>query len=609
MSERKNLDKLFQEKFKDFEPTTPEDSWPYIEEKLKEKKKRRVIPIWWKLSGVAAALLIGFSLSDTLFNDSEHVAPRRSEANGANGVVVRDRQNASTFRGADSVSKAKSNAVQNAATERHAIATTRKGNAVQKNAGAEASQTSVNSGIAAQETVSDHQKSNNFNKKISTRKQPKSDSRIYQKESRLVVNDDASLKSKTNNASRGNDRDDAENINKTFNNNLKLKSASANNSQIAIGTPRKTKIKSRHLKASQTVDANDPLQNASVQKNHKVDLLKSDDHDSKIASQHTGQNANLKLRTPDDQSAQPPANGKQADPILEKTTGQLAQTENKKPVKQEKKLDSAAIATVEPNALEKLLHEKENNLVAKEPHINRWQITSSVAPIYFGSTSNGSPIDSAFAGNSKTYKTNMSVRLGVNYAVNKKLTIRAGVSQVTLDYNTRDVLVYAGMQRNSLGNVDTNSQNQFLHFARKSARTSATAAGAASGETNLATDEFASELNQRMGYIEVPLELSYAVVNKKFGLNVIGGISTLFLNENKITVLSDGLITNLGEANNLSKTHFSTNVGLGARYRFYKAFQFNFEPMFKYQINTFSKDNGNFKPYFLGLYTGVSYSF
>jgi hypothetical protein len=112
-----------------------------------------------------------------------------------------------------------------------------------------------------------------------------------------------------------------------------------------------------------------------------------------------------------------------------------------------------------------------------------------------------------------------------------------------------------------------------------------------------------------MGYLEVPIELSYAIVDKKFGINVIGGVSTLFLNENKITVVSDGLITNLGEANNLNKTHFSTNVGLGMRYRFYKAFQANFEPMFKYQINTFSKGDGNFKPYFLGLYTGVSYSF
>jgi len=56
MSERKNIDKLFQEKFKDFEAEPSAEMWPRIEAKLKEKKDRKIIPFWWKLSGVAAAL-------------------------------------------------------------------------------------------------------------------------------------------------------------------------------------------------------------------------------------------------------------------------------------------------------------------------------------------------------------------------------------------------------------------------------------------------------------------------------------------------------------------------------------------------------------------------
>ena len=65
----------------------------------------------------------------------------------------------------------------------------------------------------------------------------------------------------------------------------------------------------------------------------------------------------------------------------------------------------------------------------------------------------------------------------------------------------------------------------------------------------------------------------------------------------------------LGEANNLNPIHFSSNFGLGFRYQFVKSFQVNFEPMVKYQMNTFSNDVGNFKPYFLGLYSGISYRF
>jgi hypothetical protein len=42
MNKRKNIDKLFQEKFQDFEINPPEFIWENIEEKLKEKKKRTI---------------------------------------------------------------------------------------------------------------------------------------------------------------------------------------------------------------------------------------------------------------------------------------------------------------------------------------------------------------------------------------------------------------------------------------------------------------------------------------------------------------------------------------------------------------------------------------
>jgi hypothetical protein len=116
-------------------------------------------------------------------------------------------------------------------------------------------------------------------------------------------------------------------------------------------------------------------------------------------------------------------------------------------------------------------------------------------------------------------------------------------------------------------------------------------------------------LNQRMGYYEVPLELSYAVVNKKFGVHVIGGLSTLFLNENAVSVQSATENMSLGKANNLNDVHFSSNIGLGFKYEFWKNFEAHFEPTLKYQFNTFSRDAGNFRPYFVGLYSGVSYRF
>jgi hypothetical protein len=112
-----------------------------------------------------------------------------------------------------------------------------------------------------------------------------------------------------------------------------------------------------------------------------------------------------------------------------------------------------------------------------------------------------------------------------------------------------------------------------------------------------------------MGYFEIPLEMSYAIVDKKFGINLIGGLSTLFLTENTISVSSGNMSADLGKANNLSNVHFSTNFGLGFKYKFFKTFEAKLEPTLKYQINTFSNDAGGFRPYFIGLYSGLSWSF
>ena len=95
MSERKNINKLFQENFENFEVIPDEIVWENIEKKLDEKKKRRVIPFWWKLSGIAAALLIGFFV---VFHNTKPIV------NDTNSVVNQDIE----------TSKAKNNATKEA---------------------------------------------------------------------------------------------------------------------------------------------------------------------------------------------------------------------------------------------------------------------------------------------------------------------------------------------------------------------------------------------------------------------------------------------------------------------------------------------------------------
>ncbi|MGB5497975.1 MAG: hypothetical protein WBM77_03515, partial [Maribacter sp.] len=85
---KKNLDKIFQEKFSDFSDIPTEKVWKSIEVSLNKKKKnRRVIPIWWKLGGIAAALAIGLFL----------INPFKDDGNETNTIItdiesVKDKQ-------------------------------------------------------------------------------------------------------------------------------------------------------------------------------------------------------------------------------------------------------------------------------------------------------------------------------------------------------------------------------------------------------------------------------------------------------------------------------------------------------------------------------------
>jgi hypothetical protein len=116
-------------------------------------------------------------------------------------------------------------------------------------------------------------------------------------------------------------------------------------------------------------------------------------------------------------------------------------------------------------------------------------------------------------------------------------------------------------------------------------------------------------ISQRLDYFEIPLEVDYKFVNKKMGVNLIGGFSTFFLRNNEVVSEFDGFDTYIGEATNINNISYSLNFGLGFDFPLTSKMSFNIDPKFKYQINTFKNTSGNFRPYIIGLYTGINYKF
>ena len=472
MKEKKNIDRLFQEKLRDFEATPDNQVWLNIEAELKKDKKRRVIPLWLRYSGIAAAFLLGLFILNTnqMFNSKKENPIVLNSKNSSNKKQINPQNGSKKVQIAG-------NSKENSKHKKEIIIT-------------------------------------NFSKP--------------------VVKDEKEIK--------------------------------PHNSSNALGVNKKNQ---------NNADVFLPKDNLSINQPE----LKSDNN----------------------RTLNPEKNGVENSNSLASTPNQTLEKKNLKENEESQKQPS--INPESPNELEEILKAKsaQKKAVASNSK-NKWQITPNVAPVYLNANSGGSPIDEQLSDYEKKSDNSLSFVLGLRYAVNNKLAIRTGVNKVVLGYNTNNVLYSTGLTANNLKNIQYPSDN-VVKLVDQANYSSSSTFEKEIQKTNTGT------LNQKMGYFELPMEVSYAVLDKKFGINLIGGFSTLFLNENTISLVSTQSNIELGQAKNLNQVHFSTNVGLGFKYQILKSFQINLEPMVKYQLNTFSNNSGDFKPLFIGLYSGISYGF
>lgn len=621
MNEKKNIDRLFQEQLKDFEVHPPEFVWENIREKLEEKKKRRAVPIWFRYSGVAAGLVAGAFFGWQYLNGDDANQKQKSDdavvlqqvgeepAKSVNPEKVLNPEGSNTAGRKNTLSNNRSTLVSNDDNDK--VGSDAEDNATSAKANKKSATGSATNGLPAAESARGLVQGGNGGKHHQKSKR---------NASAVLPNDGAQVVYENSNNTS------PKNVNVTGPKGKHVTSGKINtvpgsftNKPDTVAGNDKTAIpKPSGVTQPGTTQPNAVLNSgsavASVQKNTTTDVNNTSpagqDRQSvrgvnkasgivandKNANGNASQNAVAEINTQDDTRVNNTL------PVIDKeiALGSI--------LPGEQKLLTQVNDTVKPvaeNELEKMLREKESG--KKDEQVAeamgpRWNVKPQVAPLFYNSFSSGSPIDQQFASNSKNYDKDLSVGVGLNYAINDRLSIRSGVNTVNLNYATQDIQFYASLE-SSTSNITakvSSARNANIVVTTREEGFS----------TDATTDSFNGSMVQTTGYIEVPLEMSYALLRKKFGIAVIGGVSTLFLNENKVSVVSNqGLATSVGEAENLNNVHFSTNIGLGFKYRIFKALEASFEPTLKYQVNTYSRDAGNFKPYFIGLYSGVSFSF
>ncbi|MCY2685590.1 hypothetical protein [Salinimicrobium sp. TH3] len=212
----------------------------------------------------------------------------------------------------------------------------------------------------------------------------------------------------------------------------------------------------------------------------------------------------------------------------------------------------------------------------------KFKLTTRIAPVYFNNMGKGNALNNGFAPKEASGEVTFSYGVNVAYKISEKINIRSGLNKVDLEYNTREVSF------NDVAATNT--------FASKMA------------ETTTLSSPSNGTLSQKMGFLEVPLEVEYVLLNEKFVFGIIGGGSILILEENELLLDFPDNKANLGETNNMNNLSYTTNLGLSMGYNLSKQLQLSLEPVVKFQMNTFKANEGQ-TPYFFGLYSGFSYRF
>ena len=228
----------------------------------------------------------------------------------------------------------------------------------------------------------------------------------------------------------------------------------------------------------------------------------------------------------------------------------------------------------------------------------KWAVSPVVGVLKSNSFAQASALDASLNNNDFSGENTIAYGVNVSYQLTDKLALKSGVQWQKNAFITNDVGITPS-SKITAATLDNVASDDTIDLV----------------STATVNEEFfqsaeLGELTQTYGYIEIPVEIKYTFFTaKNIRSSVVSGFSSLILNENNITGASANFKNDIGSASNLSKLNFSGNIGFDVDFKITKKIHFTVNPMFKTQLNTFSKNSNGFKPYNLGVYSGIQYNF
>ncbi len=275
---------------------------------------------------------------------------------------------------------------------------------------------------------------------------------------------------------------------------------------------------------------------------------------------------------------------------------------------------------VESDVLLELLKQDEAKLAGKIPGMSKknntlktWSVGAQLSPVYSYRTLDGSGISSNDEEIPKEYFNEvegsiltLAGGLSIDYRVSNKFSIASGLYFSRIGQENNDVIAFNDPDSKYLYKLSTSGGAVSINpekFERVMIRQIASPKDSIAGDY-LVNGTFV----QNYDYLEVPLMVKYRLVNKKFGINLMGGLSPGILINNRSYFKVDGEKLQTGITEDINNMIFNSVVGIGLEYSISSKLSISMDPVFKYSLSPINPgSNLKYRPYSFSWFTGLSY--
>lgn len=284
--------------------------------------------------------------------------------------------------------------------------------------------------------------------------------------------------------------------------------------------------------------------------------------------------------------------------------------------------------TIQPNDLDvgMLLAANDQNKIQDTKSKGEWSVGADFSPVYSYRLI-GKGYNSDYYNNVESPITSYSGGINLQYKAKDRLAFRVGVYYTSIGQSLGYMTVYSNQSYNlapdeykdkfynyyeldnSLGAIAFNTPYVVVDERGTRVNDLSTNKGYFDVSDPIFQD-INAEIQQKFQYIEVPIMLSYKLIDRKIDININGGVNTNFLIGNYVYLVQGNAREIAGFTKDVKNISYSTTLGLGIEYPVFNHIKISLEPSVKYFISKVTTNpNIVSHPYSFGLFTGIKYTF